>query len=157
MIIYLRKLSFLFLLLCISIQCKKGDALPEQYLPAITQSGANTFGCLINGKLVRTDKTHPATAQVGVQGILISYHNKETYDLDILIRNYDDPFIFFHRAGSDFTYSGTAENAKLTISKVDYNNLFVSGEFEFDAPIPRNVEPAIITKGRFDLKFTIMR
>lgn len=34
-------------------QCRKNDdapAKPEDQLPAATQTGANTFGCLLNGK-----------------------------------------------------------------------------------------------------------
>ena len=51
------KLIFLLFgsaLLLLSSQCKKSDKSPPltelQKLPAITQGGRNTFGCLINGK-----------------------------------------------------------------------------------------------------------
>jgi hypothetical protein len=35
------------------VQCRKNDdapAKPEDQLPAATQTGANTFGCLVNGQ-----------------------------------------------------------------------------------------------------------
>jgi len=31
-------------------QCKKYDPSPEEQLPPATQTGANTFGCLLNGQ-----------------------------------------------------------------------------------------------------------
>ncbi len=46
---------FLFALLCFllftNMNCKK-DKLSIDYLPATTQTGANTFGCLVNGEAV---------------------------------------------------------------------------------------------------------
>lgn len=47
---------FLLSILFISISCKKTKNNPEtitptEQLPAITQTGANTFGCLINGNV----------------------------------------------------------------------------------------------------------
>jgi len=38
------------LALLLLAQCKKADADPESALPAETQTGANTFGCLFNGQ-----------------------------------------------------------------------------------------------------------
>ncbi len=32
-------------------QCKKNDLTPEEQLPPETQTGANTFGCLVNGQV----------------------------------------------------------------------------------------------------------
>lgn len=55
----MKTLQLIFLLfgsalLLLSSQCKKSDKSPPltelQKLPAITQGGRNTFGCLINGK-----------------------------------------------------------------------------------------------------------
>lgn len=37
------------------MQCKKDNLSPEEQLPAATQTGANTFGCLINGQTWEPD------------------------------------------------------------------------------------------------------
>lgn len=43
--------SFLLLAALLSLsQCKKNDLTPEEQLPPATQTGANTFGCLVNGQ-----------------------------------------------------------------------------------------------------------
>jgi hypothetical protein len=39
------------LLLFTNMKCKKDDQNPIDQLPAATQTGANTFGCLVNGQL----------------------------------------------------------------------------------------------------------
>ena len=39
----------IFSLLLIAVKCPKNDVPPQ--LPPITQSGANTFGCLVNGQV----------------------------------------------------------------------------------------------------------
>lgn len=38
------------LALLLLMQCKKADPDPASQLPAATQTGANTFGCLLNGQ-----------------------------------------------------------------------------------------------------------
>ncbi|MBC6700473.1 hypothetical protein [Hymenobacter sp. BT190] len=40
-----------FLLLTQCSKCKDNDPSPEAQLPPATQTGANTFGCLVNGEL----------------------------------------------------------------------------------------------------------
>ena len=58
-IIFNNKLFFMrtliiFLSLAFTMCCKKTDSLDAELakLPPITQTGANTFGCLVNGKAV---------------------------------------------------------------------------------------------------------
>ncbi len=43
--------SFTWLLFCPSCSCKKQSANPIDRLPPETQTGANTFGCLVNGEV----------------------------------------------------------------------------------------------------------
>ena len=45
----MKKLTFLFFLLLL-MSCSNDDSSPIDALPSATQIGANTFGCLINGK-----------------------------------------------------------------------------------------------------------
>jgi hypothetical protein len=49
-----KKLSFFILvctiLFCTKCNCNKNVTSPENQLPPATQTGANTFGCLINGR-----------------------------------------------------------------------------------------------------------
>ena len=44
------KLLSLLSIALLLMQCKKDEPSPEEQLPAATQTGANTFGCLINGQ-----------------------------------------------------------------------------------------------------------
>ena len=43
--------STLCFLLFTSMNCKKSNVTPIDQLPAATQTGANTFGCLVNGQV----------------------------------------------------------------------------------------------------------
>ena len=47
----MKKLTFLFYLILLAA-CSKDDSNPIDALPPATQIGANTFGCLINGKVL---------------------------------------------------------------------------------------------------------
>lgn len=62
-----RNFLLLFFLLLLSVACGNRDdsVTPEQQLPAETQSGANTFGCLVNGKLFFPRDGVPSVASNG--------------------------------------------------------------------------------------------
>jgi hypothetical protein len=45
-----RQLPCLLICALLLTQCDKADPSPEEQLPAATQTGANTFGCLLNGQ-----------------------------------------------------------------------------------------------------------
>ncbi|MBX0291430.1 hypothetical protein K3G63_13345 [Hymenobacter sp. HSC-4F20] len=47
----MRPLYLLLSSLSVLVACAKKDASPESQLPPVTQTGANTFGCLVNGKV----------------------------------------------------------------------------------------------------------
>jgi hypothetical protein len=48
---YINLLLLCFTIILCSSQCKKTNNPPADQLPPITQTGANTFGCLINGNV----------------------------------------------------------------------------------------------------------
>ena len=50
-----RPLFLLLSLLLLLTDCKKNDPSPEEQLPAATQTGENTFGCLLNGQTWQPD------------------------------------------------------------------------------------------------------
>ena len=62
-----RNFLLLFFLLLLAVACGNRDdaATPEQQLPAETQTGANTFGCLVNGKLFYPRDGVPSVASNG--------------------------------------------------------------------------------------------
>ena len=50
----MKKISFVLLIICCVISCKKDKSSPpssKPILPAETQVGKNTFGCLLNGEV----------------------------------------------------------------------------------------------------------
>lgn len=97
-------------LLFTSLQCKK-DKLPIDQLPAATQFGANTFGCLVNGEVViptnnviyrsnfdygydpdyglsieasSEDRNHETLRTVSIRVLIKNLKEGQTYSLDSL-------------------------------------------------------------------------
>jgi hypothetical protein len=62
-------LLLLFALLCFA-QCKKEQKAPLEQLPPETQTGANTFGCLVNGIVFK-----PGGAQLSGGSLQANYQN----------------------------------------------------------------------------------
>lgn len=161
--------------------CKKGKATtnPEDQLPPATQTGTNTFGCLVNGKVfVPTGYTNPypnyrVFVDPGNNGNLdirtYSFINGNEEDLDLagfgitstgtFILNssqiYPDYIMNINSSICRYIYS--ANNFKsgyLKINKYDLTQKIISGEFEFklyDNTI--SCDTIRITQGRFDTKF----
>lgn len=167
----LLKLISVFSLLIIS--CNKNDdnssQNPIDELPPATQTGENTFGCLINGEAFEVTNTSNQAAIY--QGGLLQFSGSiNDSDIDQSIAfNLVDPLnenqtYFFdeisYKAGYtintneliciyefDETYQGS-----LTFSKIDLTNFIVSGTFEFST-VTGDCEMVNITNGRFDLQY----
>ena len=170
----------MLMLLC-AAGCKK-DKASEDQLPAATQSGANTFGCLVNGK-VFVPKGYDDNGRPNP-------HVQYDYDLNgqaylaIDARQFNNnissgtiiiSFVNFNSVGSytinnqNFRYSVGWDPYLLNcsvsvidpavtalgggdITKFDISNRIISGTFAFKA-IKSGCDTVRVTNGRFDIKF----
>ena len=151
--------------------CNKEDDNPQNpidQLPLATQTGANTFGCLINGEPFVVSNTSNQTAiyQGGVLqiggGIDNSIMDKRIsinisapinlntpYDLTLFPNNLA---IFVNNGeGCYYDYDHTTSGT-LTITKFDQTNFIISGTFNFSTQT-NECENINITNGRFDLQY----
>lgn len=151
--------------------CNNEDDKPQNpidQLPPATQTGANTFGCLINGEPFVVSNTSNQTAiyQGGVLqiggGIDNSIMDKRIsinisapinlntpYDLTLFPNNLA---IFVNNGeGCYYDYDHTTSGT-LTITKFDQTNFIISGTFNFSTQT-NECENINITNGRFDLQY----
>ena len=168
-------------LLLLSSQCKKSDSSPPltelQKLPAITQGGLNTFGCLINGKafvpggggiLANTLSVYyDPTFQGGKFAITAKYYfdntnqtvnlgadtinSVGTYNLQLHGRY--GIFYVDGRTSCDFsTLYDPPISGTLTITRFDTITRIISGTFSFKVATSRcgTIDG---TDGRFDVKY----
>ncbi|MGC4129945.1 MAG: hypothetical protein QM564_10450 [Bergeyella sp.] len=163
---------FALLSLCL-FSCRDKDQDPD-VLPEATQSGKNTGGALVDGK-VWVAKIEQPDLNPGGNNTQYEFVNGE-YNLQIVLRLNNDTSsrIVINLSDaidiSQQTYSVTAcryENKSqifdvsygnnigtLTITKFDKQNKIISGSFNFTADnINGNGSKVIITEGRFDKKF----
>ena len=173
-------LLYVCLLICLGgcQQCVK--APPPSKLPDATQTGAKTFGCVLNGNLwvaqgrgtgfnapVNPNCNYDATFQGGALDIggAIIIDNSEKSNIGITGRNisalgeYTEKnskilFIYSDRTIPITWY--TDENIstyKLVITKNDLQNRIISGTFEFSMIRKDNGAKLTVTDGRFDVKY----
>jgi len=152
--------------------CKNDDDNPTNpidQLPPLTQTGENTFGCLVNGKPLSFTKSSQLTA-IFQQGQLQFGANSEqngisnSFNLNIIDPLEENIKYFlgdnFYNVGyslitdvSSCIYEfDDAINGEITFSKIDRVNYIVAGKFEFST-VTNNCEIVNITEGRFDLKY----
>ena len=149
---------------------------PKEVLPAATQTGANTFGCLVNGK-VWLPKGYNGTSNLS-----LSYDptfNKGTFDLrsyrypdnstrvqyvilssDSLSATGIDPVKDIHQ-DVQFSDSNTCQyysfdstvhrTGAITITKFDLMKGIISGTFQFNLS-KTGCDSIKVTGGRFDMK-----
>jgi hypothetical protein len=156
--------------------CQKDDG--PLMLPAITDTGANTFGCEINkrifrpkGKLLKRydpldisyDRTNNHVWFVLSAGNIetnqrLIFNISEIMLKDTLFNDYmspDQPIglsaRYYDRAGAEY---GTYNNCpgEFRISRFDMINGIVSGTFWYDAVNPAAHDTIHIRNGRFDVK-----
>lgn len=154
-----------------TLSCCNDDDNPQNpldQLPPATQTGANTFGCLINGEPFVVSNTSNQTAiyqggvlQIGggIDNSIMDKHisinisapiNLNTpYDLTLLPNNLA---IFVNNGeGCYYDYDHTTSGT-LTITKFDQTNFIISGTFNFSTQT-NECENINITNGRFDLQY----
>ena len=163
--------------------CHKDDNpfSSKDQLPAETQTGANTVGCLINGQVYLPSQSginSPINCQyeyinnefffimsfsddknsgpnVSVQTLRINLSQGETY---ILNKNSIDNGDFtggggaYRLSSTNKYYTNAIKTGELKITRVDLSNSIISGTFWFDA-INSNGEIVQIRSGRFDWNY----
>lgn len=167
-------ITILLLILTSSSNCKKNKLSELDKLPPITQTGANTFGCLINGKAYLPggwDGNH-SNYRVFIDGIdssldIRTYNLETTLKLQLtfgamgLYTGLNIPFV-----NKGTTILGIANiyncyipvndsvyrQGELKISRFDLQNGVVSGEFNCIIYKQACTDTVRITNGRFDKK-----
>ena len=170
------KLLFLLLPLTLLPSCKKDAAAPADQLPPATQSGANTFGCLVNGQ--------PWTPQGndGSSNYSISYDQNPYGVLDLSAYryqqqpadNYQYLILFARELHGPKSYDlrdiintrvswkdrttkcnfnsddkGTYHKGTLTITRLDLKAGIIAGTFDFVLAKP-GCDTVRVTQGCFD-------
>jgi hypothetical protein len=180
--------QFLFLffsLLLISSSCRKNKAVdPLSQLPPQTQTGAETFGCLINGqvfmpggaqlsggslssnyqflnggyyfRLVAVRGNGSNQTSVGLFTDSLPIHEGDK--LVLVNREKQKPYGLYLGTGSsisDWKYeTSIIYNGELWIKKLDSVNQIVAGTFWFNA-VNEKGDTVKITDGRFDVHYTL--
>ena len=180
----MKNLLFLFTILLTLCCCKNDDDNPTDpidQLPPATQTGEQTFGCLINGEAFLPDTfgsgrpnafyqfsggkyTLGLSASKGagrdleyiiIGGIDIEPIQETSYQL--LTQTSGNFYALYNIGGGDITpLTVTTSNdlpGIITITNFDPENFIISGTFEFTVLDDDNNEIKI-TDGRFDLKYT---
>ncbi len=152
-------LAFCFLLFT-GMQCKKTtDTIKEDVLPAETQTGKQTFGCLVNGViwLPKGQSLRPGlTASIQFDILSIrAFKGKEA--ISLTVRNFKTADNY-SLANDDNGYGNgeidyKCEEGLITITKYDKQLNIISGTFNFKA---KNVagDIVVVKDGRFDLNYT---
>ena len=166
--------------------CTKDDIKPqtaEEQLTPATQTGANTFSCLLDGKIFKpgvTNNSYQCFYQLVngeyyflVAGSNLNLQNSILTDISIgtekksisqgltlqLIERGFGNSAGRYFVGNNFTgiienyYTSTVNTGELKITKLSYNPNIVSGTFWFDVKDNQNVVHQI-RDGRFDMQFT---
>ncbi len=166
-----KQLLWLALLIVLIASCKKKD--PEPTLPPETQTGANTFGCMLNGQVwtnspregggIPTLEAIPeagglltikAIYKYGERGEIINFLSQNinstgvySWDNKTSVRFEDmKKGVFCASYENDVTVQGL-----LTITRFDISNRVVSGRFHFKLQ-KQNGLTFEATEGRFDLQ-----
>ncbi|WP_445736420.1 hypothetical protein [Mariniflexile sp.] len=160
------------LMLMAFTNCKSDDdnLTPLELLPPITQTGENTFGCLVNGKAKIPNNTSNMSAIYQGGGIQISgeiitneviesiliivldpFEVKQNYSLTNLPNQKANFLISSNQNRCLYDFDNTFEGS-INFSKIDKTNYIISGSFEFSTK--KDGCPDIkITNGRFDMKY----
>jgi hypothetical protein len=174
------KNMLLILLLTLLNSCGNDDDQPTNpidQLPTATQTGANTFGCLldgeafiprgginpldcvyqfVNGSYFFSLQGNKRDSQNNLELIGLSTNNlqifeNQTYSLNenIALNAYGT-----YAFNAIFSRTNSIQTGNLTITKLDQTNQIVSGTFWFDVEHPISGEIVEVREGRFDMQYT---
>jgi hypothetical protein len=172
----MRKLLITLCLLVLQA-CSNDDqpVNPVDALPLITQTGENTFACLINGKPFFSSRDRRAFYTFADGAYTLGISGSRTDDiglrsinlvaLDIVEGVTEGSFPLNARMSGGYSAeyfidggltleTGTTDETpgNLTITRFDLEEFIVSGTFEFSVKDEEG-KPLNFTDGRFDLKF----
>jgi len=172
----------LFALLFLAVSCPNNNPpkpAPPEVLPPITQTGAGTFGCLLNGK-VWLPSNSGALITLDCQyyrGLFLLSAGRVLKDPDVsqwfssAIKPVYGGGTYYYKSspplggspGASFsddvknssyqTDDKDSLNTYVTITKLDSTNRIVSGTFSF-LFTKIGYDTVRITNGRFDMKYT---
>ena len=147
--------------LCFLNSCTKDSATstPVDTLPPITTIGANTAGCLINGKVLIPKNGSQAIGgsplYLGMGDYTIGQSNGEKF---ILASNNPQIILETHyNVVPSKKYISNVNSGTIKVTRFDYPNGIYSGIFNctlYNVNIPS--EKIQITDGRFDIKISTL-
>lgn len=177
---------FLLLMLCVllfaNMRCKK-DKLPINQLPVATQTGANTFGCLVDGEAVTptikfiynnnfnygydpsyglsieaaNEDNKDYLGRVTIQLLIMNLVEGQTYaltDFNVKGKGSGSYSRYYNTGQGTLDYVTNSQFVgSLTITKCDLVKKIISGIFSFKAANTTNSTTINVTDGRFDLTF----
>lgn len=152
------RLKYLFFAILILTACGKHERNPElDKLPAATKTGANTCGCLINGKAIVGE---PESASY-LGTLFLAIKNNDNSRINLTIRGesiaagkaFAISNLSYANFGTDdcnfFTNDG---NGRIAIDHFDQSSKIVSGRFSF-AAANDSCGSVSLTDCRFDFRF----
>ncbi len=176
----MKTICLIFILILLNASCKNDDNSPENpldSLPPATQIGAQTFGCLVDGKvflpknfginrlnafnqnidgfyyLAISSSSRDESMAIAIRGEVLPEIVQKTYPLGAE-KNGSLNALFIKGIQNDLVTSTTDLNmGRLTITKHDTQNFILSGTFEFTV-LDNDGKEIKITDGRFDVKYT---
>lgn len=170
----MKNLLFLFATVFTLSSCDKDDNKPKtelEKLPPATQTGARTFGCLLDGVAFVPTKSNCSSFYQYVNGYYFSlqgtaYVNKESFLLGLSTDNLkiEEGKTYILQNKIDGNASGkyfddlpnrttSNEKGEMTITKLDFTKHIVSGTFFYDIKDSKGMIHKI-REGRFDMPFT---
>ncbi|MFY7937184.1 MAG: hypothetical protein ACOVOQ_07400 [Flavobacterium sp.] len=173
-----KKTAMLFLMMVLFIACDKDDDAPTNpvdLLPPATQTGAGTFGCLVNGvPFVDNSGFFNCFYQLvneeyyfGIRGRQESYIRQigvgsEKKDINVgvpqTLKSQQDGNFYGRISFNCFNCLGATtldgNPGMITFTKLDFENNIISATFEFTVNDPNTGTIYEITEGRFDSFFT---
>jgi hypothetical protein len=175
----MKKLLLLLVTLSLSC-CSKEDNKPTNpidQLPPATQTGANTAGCLVDGKAFLPKGYIPSgnlvCNYIDGKDFSIGFSQKndnETLSVDVIsynkslvvgetyqLKEYGANSIFgeyfiFQRTGSLTYQTNSIVKGELKITYHNFDKAILSGTFWFDA-VNKNGEKVQVREGRFDMEY----
>ena len=178
-----RFLSIILSLTLLSSSCKKEHVNQLSLLPPVTQTGANTFGCLVNGQALvpggplfsmgHTQCNYIYTAGGFNLNVEADNQNSNDFIKQVIVRTESLAvaqgqtlvFKIAHNGNADALYAeitnsldniyltNSLVSGQLTITKLDQTNQIVSGTFYFNA-VNSTGDTVKVTDGRFDMPYT---
>lgn len=166
---------YIILMLVVCSSCKTDILSPKEELPAATQEGLNTFGCLVNGEVwipkriynkleyfyYENDGSFNVTAykKIGSNdinqelgfGVLEGLIAEDSYILSNLETT--KSMAGFNNYNLNCYYETNPKQAgTLSIIKLDTANHIIAGTFEFTV-WTEECDTIKVTDGRFDIKY----